>query len=265
MIARWSIKFASLLLAVLLFAASAGLSAADDKESPDPPSDDSVTPAIDPAKLKGSAVLSARDNANRTISKNNLKQIILAVHNYHDTYREVPGDVLDKAGKPILSWRVKLLPFVEQMNLYNRFKLDEPWDSKNNRPLLEIVPKVYMSPRVKVKGKGYTVYQMFFGPGAVFDKGKGKFTFAAITDGLSNTLFAVETSKAVPWTKPADIPFDKDKKLSIDFGKAYDNKPLGALLDGSVRVLDLKKIKPETLKNAIMPNDGNVLGADWKE
>jgi hypothetical protein len=265
MIARWSIKFALLLLAVLLSAASAGLWAADDKADPEPPRDDSVTPAIDPAKLVGNAVLNARDAANRTTSSNNLKLIMLAVHSYHDAYRELPADVLDKAGKPILSWRVKLLPFLEQNNLYMKFKLDEPWDSKNNRPLSEILVKVYMSPRVKVKGTGYTVYQTFFGPGAVFDKGKGKVRFAAITDGLSNTLFAVETSKAVPWTKPADIPFDKDKKVSMDFGKAYDNKPLGALLDGSVRYLDLKKIKPETLKNAIMPNDGNVLGADWNE
>jgi hypothetical protein len=265
MIARWSFNLIVVLLTTMLVSASAGLWAADDKADLEPPGDDSVTPAIDPAKLKDNAILRVRDSAHRTQSTNNLKQIMLAVHNYHDTYREFPGNVLDKAGKPILSWRVKLLPYVEQNALYMKFKLDEPWDSKNNRPLLEIVPKVYMSPRVKVKGKGYTVYQMFFGPGAVFDKGKAKVTIAAITDGLSNTLFAVETSKAVPWTKPADMPFDKDKKVSMDFGKAYNNKPLGALMDGSVRVLDLKKIKPETLKNAIMPNDGNVLGADWNE
>ena len=87
--------------------------------------------------------------------------------------------------------------------------------------------------------------------------------FAPEGSGCSD--FAVEASKAVPWTKPADIPFDKDKKVSLDFGKAYGEKPLGAMMDGSVRTLDLKKIKPETLKNAIMPDDGNVLGADWKE
>ena len=85
-----------------------------------------------------------------------------------------------------------------------------------------------------------------------------------IRDGTSNTLFAVEASKAVPWNKPADIPFDKDKKVP-DFGKAYGGKPLGVMMDGSTRILDLKKVKPETLKNAIMPDDGNTLGADWKE
>jgi hypothetical protein len=119
-----------------------------------------------------------------------------------------------------------------------------------------------MSPLVNVKGKGYTVYQVFSGPGALFDKGKTKYNIGNIPDGTSNTLFAVEASKAVPWTKPADIPFDKDKKAP-DFGKAYDNKPLASMMDGSVRLLDLKRIKPETLKNAIMPDDGKPLGADW--
>jgi hypothetical protein len=73
----------------------------------------------------------------------------------------------------------------------------------------------------------------------------------------------VETSVAVPWTKPVNIPFDPKKDLP-DIGKAYGNRPLAAMCDGSVRILDLKKIKPETLKNAINSADGNTLGDDWK-
>jgi hypothetical protein len=208
--------------------------------------------------------LRVQDARIRTQSSNNLKQIILAVHNYDSANGDLPGDILDKAGKPLLSWRVHLLPYVEALDLYQQFKLDEPWDSKNNRPLLEKMPKVFASPRVKVKGKGYTVYQIFSGPGALFDKGKPKYKLSRIPDGTANTLLVVETSKAVPWSKPADIPFDKDKRVP-DIGKAYGGKPLGAMMDGSVKMLDLKKIKPETLKNAITPDDGNVLGADWKE
>jgi hypothetical protein len=265
MIARWSFKQVFLFLAAVLVAATAGVWAADEKKSPEPEGDDTVKPAIDPARLKDNFILRIQDNSNRTKSSNNLKWIVLSVHNHSDSHGELPGDVLDKDGKPLLSWRVKLLPYIEHGALYEKFKLDEPWDSKNNLPLLEKMPKIYMSPRVKVKGKGYTVYQIFSGPGALFDKGKSKYKVNTIPDGTSNTLFAVETSKAVPWTKPADIPFDKDQKVSMDFGKAYDDKPLGAMMDGSVRVLDVKKIKPGTLKNVIIPDDGNTLGADWKE
>ena len=69
-----------------------------------------------------------------------------------------------KNGKPLLSWRVQLLPFLEYAELYNQFKLDEPWDSENNLKLLEKMPSTFASPRVKVKNKGYTVYQGFVGP-----------------------------------------------------------------------------------------------------
>jgi hypothetical protein len=74
---------------------------------------------------------------------------------------------------------------------------------------------------------------------------------------------AVESSMAVPWTKPADLPFDAKKDLP-DFGKAYGAKPLGVLCDGSTRILNLKKISPETLKAAITIAGGEVLGKDWE-
>jgi hypothetical protein len=265
MVARLSWKHFALLLAAVLATATVAISAPVTAPKPKPAdTDDTVTPAIDPARLKDNFILRIQDNSNRTKSTNNLKQIGLALHNYASANAAaLPGDILDKDGKALLSWRVQLLPYIEQQNLYMRFKLDEAWDSKNNRPLAEIIPSVYVSPRVKVKGKGYTVYQIFSGPGALFDKGKTKYNIGNIPDGTSNTIFAVETSKAVPWSKPADIPFDKDKKVSLEFGKAYDDKPLGGLMDGSVRVLDLKKIKPETLKNAIRPDDGMALGSDW--
>ncbi len=263
MAARFPFKLFFVLLAALLAATSAAVWAADDKADPDPPGDETVTPAIDPAKVADNVILRVLDARNRTQSSNNLKQIGLAVFNYASANSStLPGDVLDKTGKPLLSWRVLLLPYLEQQNLYTKFKMDEPWDSKNNLPLLEKMPKVFASPRVKVKGKGYTVYQIFSGPGALFDKGKTKYNIGNIPDGTSNTIFAVEASKAVPWSKPSDIPFDKDKKVP-DFGKAYGNKPQALIMDGSVRTLDLKKITATTLKYAIMPDDGNPLGADW--
>jgi hypothetical protein len=188
--------------------------------------------------------------------------LILAAHSYHDEKGMLPADVLDRAGKPILSWRVVLLGHLDQKPLLKRFKLDEPWNSKNNLALLEKMPKVFQSPRVKLKRKGYTVYQGFSGPEAVFRPGKPGLRLIAIPDGTSCTLFAAEATAAVPWTKPADIAIDMAKALP-DFGKAYGQQPLGALCDGSVRVLDLKVISAQTLKWAINPADGMVLGPDW--
>ena len=160
------------------------------------------------------------------------------------------ANIVDNNGKPLLSWRVMLLPYIEQEALYKEFKLDEPWDSANNLPLVEKMPKVFASPRVIVKRKGYTVYQVFSGPGALYNEGKVLFNIGNIPDGTSNTLFAVEATKTVSWMKPEDIPFDKDKDVA-DFGKAYGNKPLAALMDGSVRMLDLKKLKPDDLEKVL--------------
>jgi hypothetical protein len=73
---------------------------------------------------------------------------------------------------------------------------------------------------------------------------------------------AVESSVAVPWTKPADLPFSL-KKVLPDIGKAFGSKPLAAICDGSVRTLDLKTITPQTLKAAITIAAGDILGPDW--
>ena len=198
-------------------------------------------------------------------SQDNLKMIAISFHNYADTTNgQLPADITDKDGKALLGWRVLILPYLEQDELFKKFKLDEPWDSKNNRDLVEKIPEVYSSPRVVVKKKGYTVYQGFAGPGALFQSGKKLRFPASIADGTSNTILAVESSMAVPWTKPADLPFDEKKDLP-DFGKAYHAKPLAAMCDGSVRTLNLKKIKPETMKAAITVAGGEVLGADWEE
>jgi hypothetical protein len=198
-------------------------------------------------------------------SQNNLKKIALAFLNYADaTSGQLPRDIADKDGKVLLSWRVQILPYVEQQDLYKKFKLDEPWDSKNNLELVEKMPDVFSSPRVVVKNKGFTVYQGFAGAGALFEPGKKLRFPASIPDGTSNTILAVESSMAVPWTKPTDLPFDVKKDLP-DIGKAYGAKPLAVLCDGSVRTLNLKKITPATLKAAITVAGGEVLGVDWNE
>ena len=252
-------------LAVTIFTLIAGTVSAQDV-GPEPPSktkEEAAVPAVDLEKAKTDAKLAAQAARNLKASRDNLSQMGIALHNYHDAEKRLPADIADKKGKALLSWRVALLPYVAQDKLYKEFKLNEPWDSKHNIKLLEKMPDVYRSPRVKQKGKGNTVYQVFTGPDAVFGRAL-TLTLVAILDGTSNTIMAVESSSLVPWTKPGGIPFDRKKALP-DFGKAYGKKPLAVMLDGSPRLLDLTKIKTETLKNAIDPADGNVLGRDWTD
>lgn len=243
--------FAQYRLALLIALAAGGV-AAIAAPAPKGPAGPKIA-AFDEAKpAEGDA------QKQRVASENNLKQIGLAMQNYHDTNEKFPINSKDKKGKPLLSWRVLLLPYLEQMTLYKQFKLDEAWDSPDNLKLLEKIPRVFESPRVKTK-KGYTVYQGFSGNGAFFGSA---IAIPNILDGTSNTIMCVEATQAVPWTKPSDIPFDPMKDLP-KFGKAFGEKPLASLCDGQIRTLDLKTLTAATLKNAISINDGNFLGPDW--
>jgi len=209
------------------------------------------------------AVQKVRMKAAEMSSINNLKQIALACLNYESAYGHYPHDIVDKAGKPLLSWRVAILPFIEQSNLYNQFKLDEPWDSANNKQWSAVAIKTYMSPNADpMTPPGMTHYKGFAGPGTMFEPGK-QIRVADITDGTSNTILVVEAGAPIPWAKPGDIPFDPKKpapKLALP---GVDGLVNAALCDGSVRTLNMKKLSETTLKNAIIRNDGNPLGADW--
>ena len=184
--------------------------------------------------------------AARTQSANNLKQIALAVHVHEADKGTFPADITDKTGKPLLSWRVAILPYIEQLALHQKFKLDEPWDSANNKPLAETVIKIYTAPRGK-SDTGYTFYQSFSGTGAVMGGKALKFT--DITDGTSNTFMVVEAGDAVPWSKPADVAFDAKKPLP-KLGGIFDGDFNVAFCDGSVRYVK-KGVKDEILKKYI--------------
>lgn len=208
------------------------------------------------------AVQKVRGAAARMQSMNNLKQIALAIHNYEATYGHLPRDITDKDGRPILSWRVAILPYVEQNALYQKFKLDEPWDSKHNKPYSDVAIKLFMSPQADPPTPpGMTQYKVFSGPGTIFEPGK-KITFTDITDGTSNTILVVEAGDSVPWAKPADIPFDPKKappKLALPGVADFVNVAMG---DGSVRVMKMTGIPEKTLKALITRDGGEVIEDD---
>ncbi len=209
-------------------------------------------------------VQKVREAANRLQAMNNLKQLALAMMNYSFAKQgQLPTHAIySKDGKPLLSWRVTILPYIEQQKLYNEFHLDEPWDSAHNKKLLARMPKIYASPQDDKSLKEHTTYyQAFVGNGAFFQGKVGLRYPASITDGTSNTIMFVEASKAVPWTKPEDIPYDPAKPLP-KLGVPDCSYALAVLCDGSVRSI-APGISERTLHSAITTSGGEILGADW--
>ena len=211
------------------------------------------------------AVQAAREAARRSQCVNNLKQMGLAMHNYEATHGNFPAQaIVDKQGKPLLSWRVAILPYLEQQALYNKFKLDEPWDSPHNKELIQYMPQVFACPSNPLPaGSGLTPYQVFNGPGALFEKGKPT-ALNQIFDGTSNTLMVVEAAQPVIWTRPDDLPFDVAPGFQPAplFG-AGSKHPGGfnALMgDGSVKFIKMS-INPQVLKALITKASGEVIDA----
>ncbi len=191
-------------------------------------------------------------------SRNNLKQIGLAHHAYHDVNNAMATDIVDKGGKPLLSWRVQILRFIEEDDLHGAFKLDEPWDSENNKKLIEKLPKVYAPIRVKAKA-GETFYQTFTGPDALFGSGKNPKFPGSITDGTYNTVLVVEAGDPVIWTKPADIAYDAKKPLPKLGGMFDGNFNVGRCDGGTFWVR--RGFDEKTFRGLITPAGGEI--TDW--
>lgn len=187
--------------------------------------------AVDP--LLTSSII-PREAPNPIHLRNNLKQLSLGVMNHVTAMdRFPPGDhpnFYDDEGKPLLSWRVHVLPQLELFELYKKFKLDEPWDSPHNIKLIEHMPFIYETPGVTKAG--YTSVMTFSGPGTPFLPGKPGPKWGDITDGEERTIFAVRAGadKAVPWTKPEDITLDsKDPIKGLgNFGPVLDALTFGS-------------------------------------
>jgi uncharacterized protein (TIGR03067 family) len=207
----------------------------------------------------GELVGPARLTANRVSSLNNLKQIALAMIDYSDSNKTLPPAALySKDGKALLSWRVALLPYLNQFELYKSFKLDEPWDSEHNKKLIAPMPAIYATPGGKDAKFGMTHYQVFVGPGTPFEPRPDRLGLSTkeITDGTSNTLLVVEATDAVIWTKPDDLPFDPQKappRLGI-----ADDAINVVFCDGSTASL-LRSVAAETLKALITRNGGETV------
>ena len=164
-------------------------------------------------------------------ARNNLKQIGLALDNYHhDHGRFPPSVVYSPDGRPLYSWRVLLLPYLEQKDLYDDFDLREAWDSPHNGELLARRPTVY-DPVGVATDPTLTYSQVFIGEGAAFEGRQGT-TLADFPDGPERTLLVVEAADPVPWTKPIDLPYMAGTQLPPLGGVFKDRS--GAFVFGGV-------------------------------
>jgi|GEM_PF-1514583 len=212
------------------------------------------------------SITEARNAARSMAGMNNMKQIGIAFHNFHEVYKRFPvgefpegGLIKYKDGKPLLSWRVYLLPFIEQQPLFSQFKLDEPWDSPHNMALLDEMPDVYKSPS-SADGTNKTRYLAPVGPSSILGE-KRIVRFRDISDGTANTAMLVEAGedKAVPWTKPEDLTYDPKNPVG-SLGKIGDSLTI-LMADGSVWKLKTT-IDAATLLNLFQRNDGNIVDFD---
>ncbi len=201
------------------------------------------------------AMQAARSASNRNTNMNKLRQIALALHNHHSAKRHFPAQAIcDPDGKPLLSWRVTILPYLEEKELYNQFHLDEPWDSEHNKPLVAKMPDAFA--KAGRPNDGRTVFQVPFGKGLAFEGTEG-LPIRSFKDGTAKTILAIEVNddRAVPWTKPDDLEVDMDKPLDGLCGGEEGGFACAARADGSVFSFT-NQIDIETLKALFTRNGG---------
>lgn len=217
-----------------------------------------------------------REASSRTQCKNNLKQIGLAMHNYHDVYRAFP---LEHPGKPPKSWRLTLLAYLEQPDLLEKYDEYKTWDSEQNEPISHHLISTYNCPsrpehsRRNVAGQFLTSYVVPIGKHTLFD-GSGLVGYSKVNDGTSNTIAAVEACGAkIVWTDPRDFdsvngdvgvnsPHNvRDRSDSLL--SSYHNGGAQILLaDGSVRFMS-GKVDPKVLQALLTKNAGDDPGTEW--
>lgn len=210
------------------------------------------------------AVQKVREAAARTQTMNNMKQIGLAFHNHSDANRFMPTQ---KALSPInqkpieLSWRVSILPFIEQQGLFMRIDQNAAWDAPQNQSLSNAMPKVYenLLRETNAKDRSATDFQVFTGPKTLYPTPTERVTLGGIADGSSNTfLFAEGVPAARPWLRPMDMTVPLAGPLPLP-----PDRFLVGMCDGSVRMVDRRRASDEVLRLAIDPRDGQVIFMDF--
>jgi len=210
-------------------------------------------------------VRSAREPARRMQCSNHLKQIGLALQNYHDVYQSFPPAYMtDADGKPIHSWRVLILPFMEGKPLYGKYSFDEPWDGPNNSQLHDAIIPAYICPSRLANSKTDTSYVAVIGAQTAWP-GEKAVGMEDITDGTSNTIVVVEVANTGKhWMEPHDLdmaqmPMAVNSKSGPGISSAHPNVAMVLFADGHTAPLRTKT-PPDTLRRLLTIADGEPIG-----
>jgi prepilin-type processing-associated H-X9-DG protein len=208
--------------------------------------------ALVPALL--TAIVRPGPAPRRAQCMNNLKMIALAIHQYESAHGCFPpAATFDNEGKPLLSWRVLILPYMHDESIYKQFHLDEAWDSPHNKPLADRAPGMYLCPSEELS-EGLTIYKVVVDPHSIFTGRPAGVALVAVTDGIANTLLVVEGSAPVSWSKPDDLSLTSSDPL-LGMGSNHPGGFNAATVDGSVQFIQ-KSINPRVLKG-LVTRDGN--------
>jgi hypothetical protein len=186
------------------------------------------------------------------------------MHNYESEHGHLPPAVVyGDDGRPLYSWRVLILPYIEQNDVYKEFHLDEPWDSPHNITLLPRMPSSYALPPRKQSRlpPHHTVCHVFVGKNAAFEGREGLCLARDFPDGTSNTLLLAEAGEPVPWSAPGDIAYDPDGPLP-DLRCIFNDGFRAGMADCTT-VFVTKGTSEATLRAAITRNGNEILGPDW--
>jgi hypothetical protein len=208
------------------------------------------------------AVQAAREAARRMQASNHLKQLALAMHNYHDAYNALPPAVVtDDDGNSLYSGRVLLLPFMEQKALYDQFDKTQAWDSPANKALSETDILTFTDPSAANRLPGQTDFLFVVGKGTLFDARGGNgwpaTSMATILDGTSNTMFMVEVKNSgIRWAEPRDL--DISQPMPLPAGN-HPNVNLAVFYDGHTAAIS-KNTPPQVIRDLATAAGGEEIG-----